>query len=70
MGADLCTGRRSEAIDASNIQIGKTFANSIVHRKTQKSDLKRKVKRYRRKLQALEDELKTHKTLIICKRNK
>jgi len=67
MGADLCTGKRSEA---SGVQIGKTFANSVIYRKTYKSDLKRKVKRYRRKLQVLQDELEVQKTLIICKRNK
>ena len=64
MGANMCAGGRTE----TDICLGETFKGSTVHFKSHKSDLKRKVRRYRRKIERLESQIEN--TTFVCKRIK
>ena len=50
----ICAGGRTE----TDICLRETFKGSKIHFKSYKSDLKRKVRRYRRKIERLESQMK------------
>lgn len=68
MGADMCTGRREERREP-DIDVKKVFEGCVVFHGNRKSDLRRKIRRYKRRIETYQEELKSTRTSgHLCRR--